>query len=82
MDRIFPKLEQGQFAVALADSNTGHILTVNSKISLSREDEVFKLFQNIDEAHKYIYDLKESQASIEFLIYNWKNEVVEFIKAG
>lgn len=82
MDRIFPKIEQGQFAVARADSNTGHILTVNNKISLSPEDEVIEIFQNIEEAYRYIQDLKLSQTSIEFLIYNWKHEFVEFIKAG
>ena len=78
----FPNLDSNQFAVIMADSHTGVILNVNHEVYKSdSNDSMYTVFENIDSAKDFIKDIAMINDRIEFIIYDYKQKTVDFIKA-
>ena len=43
---IIPKLCNGQYALFMADGLTGHVLTVEGKVSIDEKDQIFIIFES------------------------------------
>lgn len=83
MSMNFPTIKENQFAVLMANSQTGVVLNSNFLIySNDKEDQsVYQIFEDIDQAKSGINRISQTNGEIEFVIYNSKMEIVEFIKA-
>lgn len=79
----FLSLKDYEFVVLMANAETGIILdkNLNTHLSISENQDVYSIFENIQKAKEFINEVSESNDKIEFIIYNSKQEVVEFIKA-
>lgn len=79
----FPTLKENEFTVLMANCETGIVLDVNFNIYQNNMEnqEVYSIFENIQQAKEFVNKISEEYDKIEFIIYNSKQEVVEFIKA-
>lgn len=79
----FPILKEHEFAVLMANGETGIILDLNFNIYQNNIEiqNVYSIFENIQKAKKFVENISAVHQKIEFIIYNSKQEVVEFIKA-
>ncbi|MDQ6471664.1 hypothetical protein RB619_13495 [Flavobacterium sp. LHD-80] len=78
----FPMLIEKQVAVVIADGATGHVF--NLKLELYRndsEDELYWIFENIDLAKEFIHNKSVSNNKLEFLIYDKKQNILEYLEA-
>ena len=70
-------LSSNQFAVLMADGATGHVLTTNGILCLNVDGEVYVVFDDLETARLFIKHKQDKNEKLEFIIYNYKNEVVE-----
>ncbi|MCJ7936057.1 MAG: hypothetical protein MUW56_21115 [Chryseobacterium sp.] len=79
----FPTLKENEFTVLMANGETGIVLDINFNIYQNNNENqhVYSIFENIQEAREFINRISGEYDKIEFIIYNSKQEVVEFIKA-
>ncbi|MFT3981660.1 MAG: hypothetical protein QM687_14390 [Ferruginibacter sp.] len=76
-----PELKNNQLAVLMADGATGHVLNLDAQISFNEEENIFLIFESIDEVYSFIRKKSAINDTIEFCIYNSKREMIEYIKA-
>ncbi|CAD7805318.1 hypothetical protein CHRY9390_01349 [Chryseobacterium aquaeductus] len=79
----FPTLKENEFTVLMANGETGIVLDINFNVYQNNNENqhVYSIFDNIQEAREFINGISGEYDKIEFIIYNSKQEVVEFIKA-
>ncbi len=76
-----PNIEKNQFALLMADSKTGIILNIEKEVHRNDLDnEAFLIFQNKEDISDFIDKTIKTNKEIEFMIYNYKHELVDFIK--
>lgn len=78
----FPTLSEKEVVVIVADGATGHIL--NLKFDLYRndtDDNIYRLFDNIDLAKEFIKQQSIYNDELEFLIYDENQTILEYIEA-
>jgi hypothetical protein len=76
-----PQILETQFAILMADGATGHVLNVNGEVHQSDNSDAYVILDNLDEARKHVVQVQKNNNTIECMIYNSKNELVEFHKA-
>lgn len=77
----FPKIKKHQFALLMAEKKTGIILNKNFKRHRNDQDiEAYIIFENKNEVYKYVENIIKSDDSIEFMIYNFKDNMIDFIQ--
>jgi len=76
-----PKLTEGQLAVLMCDGATGHVLTTEGKVYLLDKSPVYFVFDDMNVARNYIRSFQEMNNTLEFTIYDCKDEFVEFWKS-
>jgi len=64
----FPKLQKGQYAVLKAKTCPGNFLGLGPHVDLSHGR--WRVFQNLDAAHRYATTQVAAQPSVECGIYN------------
>lgn len=79
-DNDFPKLQEHQVAIIMAQSSTGIILNEKLEVDISDGRDIYIVFENFENAKNYINDIKKSRTDIEFVIYDKGGLVLEFIK--
>ena len=72
-----PVLSSKQYYVLVADGATGHVLTANGDVCLTREGEVNIVFNDLVAARLYISKGQLENETWEFGIYDSSNECVE-----
>lgn len=79
----FPTLKENEFTVLMAHCETGIVLDKNINIYLNNvvNQNTYSVFGDIQQAKEFINRVSEEHDKIEFIIYNSKQEVYEFIKA-
>lgn len=79
----FPILNENEFAVLMANCQTGIVLDINLNTYLDgiENQDVYSIFEDIQKAKEFINRIAEQNDKIEFIIYNSKKEMIEFIKA-
>ncbi|MFY7814754.1 MAG: hypothetical protein ACOVRK_06110 [Chryseobacterium taeanense] len=79
----FPILKEYEFAVLMANGETGIILDLNFNVYQNNIEtqNVYSIFENIQKAKDFVESISTVHQKVEFIIYNSKQEVVEFIKA-
>jgi len=78
----FPNLKEHQFSVLMSNSETGIVLNID--LDIHRQDEekdAYIVFENIEQTKEFINKISLINNKIEFVIYNPKQEVIEFIAA-
>jgi hypothetical protein len=78
----FPNLKEHQFSVLMSNSETGIVLNID--LNIHRQDEekdAYIVFENIEQTKEFINKISLINNKIEFVIYNSKQEVIEFITA-
>jgi hypothetical protein len=77
-----PHLEETQYALQLADGTTGNVLTTKGNVLNSKkEEEVYLVFNSIEEVYKKIKAVQSVNDKIEFNIYDSKYELIKYIPA-
>ena len=53
----FPKIKESEYAILIADSNTGIILDVDFNIYIDNNQAIYRIFSSIDEVKEFIEEL-------------------------
>ena len=78
----FPDLNKNEFAVVMADNNTGIILDTNQKLYRNNSgNSACSIFENINDARDFIEKIAMTNDKIEFMIYDYNQQLVDIIKA-
>lgn len=78
----FPILKDGQFALVIADGETGHVLNHKGEIYKNdSHDDVYWSFDNLDLAKDFIKKQSILNDKIEFLIYDKNKTILEYVEA-
>lgn len=79
----YPTLKEDEVAVLMANCETGIVLDVKFNIYQNNLEiqDVYSVFKNFQQAKEFINRISEKHHKIEFIIYNSKQELLEFVKA-
>lgn len=78
----FPNLSKEQVVVVIADGATGIVLNINLGVHRNdSNDEKYYIFNNIDLAKEFIKNQAISNDTLEFLIYDKSQCILEHIEA-
>lgn len=75
----FPKLQEHQVAIIMAQKSTGIILNDKLEFDISDGQNIYFVFESFETAKTYIDGIKKSRSDIEFVIYDKIGVVLEFI---
>lgn len=75
----FPKIKKSEYAVLMADSNTGVVLDIYFDIYYKSSDQIaYKVFSSLDEVEEFIKETLRQKENIEFIVYDNNENVVRF----
>ncbi|MFB9080246.1 hypothetical protein ACFFLS_11850 [Flavobacterium procerum] len=80
---VYPILKEDEVAVLMANCETGIVLDAKFNIYQNNMEiqDVYSIFKNFQQAKEFISKISEEHDKIEFIIYNSKQEVIEFVKS-
>ncbi len=76
----FPKIKESEYAILIADSNTGIILDVDFNIYIDNNQAIYRIFSSIDEVKEFIEEILKEKENIEIIVYDNNKNVVMFQK--
>jgi len=76
----YPKLREGQFALAVAKSDTGHVLNLEGSVSNSDQDMIYHVFSSLDVVYDFIRSRIIEDDTLEFCIYDKDQEIVRYFQ--
>ena len=75
----FPKIKKTEYAVLMADSNTGVVLDIYFDIYYKSSNQIaYKVFSSLDEVEEFIKETLRQKENIEFIVYDNNENVVRF----
>ena len=75
----FPKIKKSEYAVLMADSNTGVVLDIYFDIYYKSSNQIaYKVFSSLDEVEEFIKKTLRQKENIEFIVYDNNENVVRF----
>ncbi len=75
----FPKIKKSEYAVLMADSNTGIVLDIYFDIYYKSSNQIaYKVFSSLDEVEEFIKKTLRQKENIEFIVYDNNENVVRF----
>jgi hypothetical protein len=75
----FPKIKKSEYAVLMADSNTGVVLDIYFDIYCKSSNQIaYKVFSSLDEVEEFIKETLRQKENIEFIVYDNNENVVRF----
>ncbi len=75
----FPKIKKSEYAVLMADSNTGIVLDIYFDIYYKSSNQIaYKVFSSLDEVEEFIKETLRQKENIEFIVYDNNENVVRF----
>lgn len=75
----FPKIKKSEYAVLMADSNTGVVLDIYFDIYYRSSNQIaYKVFSSLDEVEEFIKETLRQKENIEFIVYDNNENVVRF----
>ena len=75
----FPKIKKSEYAVLMADSNTGVVLDIYFDIYYKSSNQIaYKVFSSLDEVEEFIKEILRQKENIEFIVYDNNENVVRF----
>lgn len=77
--REFPKLKKDQAAILRADKNTGHVLDDHFEIAINDKQDVYTVFDSLEDAINFSKELINQCYNIEIVIYDWEKRVLHLI---
>lgn len=73
----FPKIKKSEYAVLMADSNTGVVLDIYFDIYYKSSNQIaYKVFSSLDEVEEFIKEILRQKENIEFIVYDNNENVV------
>ena len=73
------KIKKSEYAVLMADSNTGVVLDIYFDIYYKSSNQiVYKVFSSLDEVEEFIKETLRQKENIEFIVYDNNENVVRF----
>ena len=75
---IAPRLDVGQYSLLQADVNTGHVLQTNGELYIGK-GEIFRLFNDLSDAQKYIVNQMNNNNNLEFVIHDCNGKGIMLI---
>ncbi len=76
----FPTLQENQVALARAQKATGIILDEQFNVHISELNEVYTIFEGMQQAIAYVDSVKGTRNDVEFIIYDRNQSVLSFIQ--
>ena len=74
----FPKIKKSEYAVLMADSNTGVVLDIYFDIYYKSSNQiVYKVFSSLEEVKEFIKETLKQRENIEFMVYDNNENIVE-----
>lgn len=78
--KSFPKISGRQVAVLIAEVDTGYILDTELKLAIDDSQEVYRVFDSIQNATQVITGILKNRQDLEFLIYDSANIFLRVMK--
>ena len=72
----FPTISPGQCVVVMADGATGHVLLHSGALCLNADPTAFQVFDTEISAREYILNRQSNDDTLEFVIYDHREESV------
>lgn len=73
----FPKIKKSEYAVLMADSNTGVVLDIYFDIYYKSSNQiVYKVFSSLDEVKEFIKETLRQKENIVFIVYDNNENIV------
>lgn len=72
----FPKIKESEYAVLVANKDTGVILDIDFDIYISDNQIVYRIFSNIESVNQFIKDISEHREDIEIIVYDNNQNIV------
>lgn len=73
----FPKIKKSEYAVLMADSNTGVVLDIYFDIYYKSSNQIaYKVFSSLDEVEEFIKETLRQKENIVFIVYDNNENVV------
>jgi len=74
----FPKIKKSEYAVLMADSNTGVVLDIYFDIYYKGSNQiVYKVFPSLEEVKEFIKETLKQGENVEFMVYDNNENIVE-----
>ena len=71
------KVKDSEYAVLMADSNTGVVLDIYFDIYYKSSNQIaYKVFSSLDEVKEFIKETLRQKENIEFIVYDNNENVV------
>lgn len=77
-----PRLLENQVAVIMVNGATGHVLTIDGSVYLDDEKEVYFIFDDLESAKQFIDNKREKDNTIDFSVFDFKNNLIYYRLAG
>ncbi len=75
----FPKLKENQTAILRAEISTGHVLDESFNIVVDNKQNVYTVFESVEEAINFSNKLLDEKPDIEIVIYGSEKQVLHFL---
>ncbi len=72
----FPTISHKQYALLIADRNTGHVLDFKGNLKLNDAQNIYRVFDSLEEAIYFAKSKIETNKQIECAILNSLNVIV------
>jgi hypothetical protein len=72
----FPNLNDKQVAVVFADANTGHVLDDEFNLAINENQNVYSVFETLEDALISINQAFNININIEAIVYNQQRNVL------
>lgn len=72
----FPKIKDSQLVLVRALSNTGQVLDEKFHLKLNDSQNIYTIFNSIEEVELYVKAMFNERIDIEFWLYDYNNEML------
>lgn len=76
----FPELKADQVALLRAEINTGHVLDDKYNIAINDSQNVYSIFQSVEEAIIFSKKILSEKKGVEIVIYGKEEQVLHYLK--
>jgi hypothetical protein len=76
----FPKLSGNEVALVRADPGTGKVLDEEFNLAISANQNIYTIFDSVEEALEYVKSIMRETPNVEFGIYDKSQQILYDIR--
>ena len=76
---VYPQVKVGSYFILYSDRNTGVILNRDGSVNISKDQDYFSIFENLEKATGFAKELVSQSSDLEILIYDSSAQFIKVI---